>query len=70
MIKFENPTNGRFYYLDVQRDIFNDLVLTVIRGGRYTRVVKHFGYNDPLAIQRQVDKISRQRLKRGYHLVV
>ena len=69
MIKFENAENGRFYYLVKEKDIFNALVLTVIRGGTHSRVVRHFGFNCEISIQREIERISRQRLKRGYRLI-
>ena len=68
MIKFENPTNGRYYYLQIDRDILNDLVLTIIRGGSRSnsRVVRHFGYKCPLTIQREIQRICKVRLRHGY----
>lgn len=69
MIKFENKTNGRFYYLVSNTDILNDLVLTVIRGGIHSRVVRHYGFNNRIAIQKEIDRITRIRIRRGYTLV-
>jgi hypothetical protein len=66
MIKFENPTNGRYYYLEINTDALNDLVLTIIRGGARSRVVRHFGYNCQSDIEREIERICKVRLKRGY----
>jgi hypothetical protein len=46
MLKFENPTNGRYYYLYIERDLLNDMVLTIIRGGSRSRVVQRIDYSD------------------------
>lgn len=69
MIKFENKENGRFYYLSTARDMLNDLVLTVIRGGANARVVRHFGYSCQDTLRKEIERISRIRIKRGYQIV-
>lgn len=69
MIKFENQQNGRYYYLSVHKDLLNDWVLSVIRGGRHSRVVRHFGYGCRMALQKELDRLSKRRIKRGYTLV-
>lgn len=69
MIKFENKSNGRYFYLSISRDIFDDLVLTVIRGGRYARVQRAYSHGDLPTITRKITTITKQRLKRGYTLV-
>jgi len=69
MIKFENPENGRYYYLVKEKDILNELVLTVIRGGRNVRVVRRMGFGCESLIQKEIERISKKRIKRGYILV-
>lgn len=69
MIKFENKNNGRYYYLFINRDIFGEFVLTTIRGGLNVRVMRHFGFNDLEKIHREIDRIKKRRLQRGYTLV-
>ena len=69
MIKFENKSNGRYYYLIKNMDIFSENTLTIIRGGYNSRVVRHFGYNCSEIIEREIERISRIRIKRGYTLV-
>jgi hypothetical protein len=69
MIKFENKTNGRFYYLSLQKDILNDLVLTIIRGGRNSQRVLNVNYNCLDAITNELQRLIKRRLKRGYTLV-
>lgn len=70
MLKFENPSNGRYYYLETHRDLLNDLVLTITRGGAHSRIVRHFGYNCETTLIREIERIKRIRLKRGYELVL
>lgn len=69
MIKFENKSNGRYYYLIVERDMLDHLILTVIRGGLFGRRVRHMGYNCPYRIKKEIAKITAVRLKRGYQLI-
>lgn len=69
MLKFENKSNGRYYYITTERDIFNDLVLTVIRGGIHGRCVRHYGFNCQESIIREINRLTKLRIKRGYTLV-
>lgn len=66
MIKFENPTNGRFYYLQRNRDMFGDIVLTVFRGGHRTRIVRHYGYGSESDFSMAVSRLTKIRLRHGY----
>jgi hypothetical protein len=69
MIKFENAANGRYYYLVVQKDIFDDWVLSVVRGSKSRHIVKHCAYKSFADIERQIAQISKIRLRRGYSLI-
>lgn len=69
MLKFENSTNGRFFYLSIERDMLNERVLTIIRGGVNSRVIRRVVFGCELAIQKEVSRLTVKRLKRGYHLV-
>ena len=69
MIKFENKQNGRFYYLIQHRDLFSDMVLTVIRGGYQSRVIRHYGYENQELMNREIARISKIRISHGYELV-
>jgi len=68
LIKFENPNNGRFYYVNVQRDLLNHNVIIVYRGGigglSFHRTV--YAGNE---IDINIQKICKKRLQRGYILV-
>lgn len=69
MIKFENKENGRFYYLSVKKDLFDEWVLVIFRGGANSRVVRTFGFNCLYSIQNEINRIAKIRLKRGYTLI-
>lgn len=69
MIKFENVNTLRYFYLITHKDLFDQWVLTIIRGGRHHRVVRHFGFNCRTAIKKEIEKISKRRIQRGYTLV-
>ena len=70
MIKFENPTNGRYYYLVMQKDLLNDYVLVVYRGGNnglaFNRTI---AVGNAICLQTHIEKIRRIRLQRGYIVV-
>lgn len=69
MIKFENSTNGRYYYLYMHKDIFNELVITTIRGGRRNRIVQSVYFHSRKKALEEIERISKIRIKRGYRLV-
>ncbi len=66
MIKFENPINGRFYYLKVHTDLLNHKVLTIIRGGKNISVTIHKGFDCDIEIDKEIHRLCLLRLKRGY----
>lgn len=70
MIKFENQSNGRYYYLSIEKDLFDDYVLCVLRGGRnHRRNVRQFINLDCKEIDKEIEKLSKRRLQRGYTLI-
>ncbi len=69
MIKFENHLNGRYYYLYLHKDLFDDLVLTVVRGGKFNRIVRNHYFRCKKRALQEIERISRIREKRGYRLV-
>ncbi len=70
MIKFENQTNGRYYYLLVETDLFDSNVLVVIRGGNLFNVrPARLLAGSIEAINRKIQEITRIRLRRGYTIV-
>ena len=69
MIKLENPINGRYYYLTIHRDLFNDYCLSVFRGGPL-RSVRHIRCMVSRKLAKQeVRRLVALRLQRGYLLV-
>jgi hypothetical protein len=68
MIKFERD-DGRFYYMSVEKDMFDDLVLLVVRGGSRNRVVHRSSVGHIETIMATIIQLSRRRLQRGYTLV-
>jgi hypothetical protein len=69
MTRFENPENGRFYYMLVQKDMFDDLVLVVIRGGLGRSLTRCVATGSPQFVDHEIDRLSKRRLQRGYILV-
>lgn len=66
MIKFENKENGRFYYMQIEKDLFNDIVICVIRGGANISVCRLIFCDNELGAKKEIDRLSRVRLQRGY----
>lgn len=69
MIKFENKNNGRYYYLSIRQDLLNQLVLTVLRGGRCSNVIRTIKFSCMESITREIQRLIQRRLKRGYSFV-
>jgi hypothetical protein len=68
MIKFERD-DGRYYYMRIERDMFDELVLVVLRGGRHHSIHNRVCSGSIHEILLTIESISRRRLKRGYTLV-
>jgi hypothetical protein len=69
MIRFENRENGRFYYMVVEQDITNKLILNIIRGGKRVRVLSSIPFDSPIVLERVIDRLSKRRIRHGYSLV-
>ncbi len=69
MIKFENKNNGRFYYVMVDSDLIHNSVLRVIYGGRHVSRHRTISCNDLSTMQKEIERITKKRLQRGYELV-
>jgi len=70
MLKFYNQTNGRYYYMSIERDLFDDYVLNVVRGGISKRIhYNPFVHQDVEKVHGEIARLSRIRLQRGYTLV-
>jgi hypothetical protein len=65
MLKFENPTNGRFYYLEVT----NELVIRIVFGGRRVCRMRTIICDNRDKLLKEFDRLSKRRLKRGYVLI-
>ncbi len=69
MYRFENPTNGRWYYIIPQSDMFNEHCLVIYRGGaKFGRhsVCRRHGYESEDEMQNALEKLILRREKRGY----
>jgi hypothetical protein len=69
MIKYENKSNGRFYYLEIKRDLIGDLVLCITRGGNNVSVIRTLGFTSRMALDKELARICKKRERRGYELV-
>jgi len=68
MLKFENPHNGRYYYLMIERDLLNDFVLVIRRGGHHHHVICKHGFDSENDLQKEIKRLSLRRLAHGYVL--
>ena len=69
MIKFENKSNGRFYYLYISTDLFANPILSVTRGGKNISVYRVVATGCAIEINNKILQITKKRLSRGYTLV-
>lgn len=69
MIRFENKENGRFYYMVVENDDSNRLILRIIRGGKRVRVVRSVSYDCSLDVRKEINRLSKRRIRHGYTLM-
>lgn len=68
MLKFENPANGRFYYIEINKDMY-DLVLRITFGGLNS--VRHRVHmcNSRETLDKEVERLHKKRIRRGYILL-
>lgn len=66
MIKFENPKNGRYYYIAVQNDLISTPILIVYRGGNQKKLVKNYSFKSVSDLQSRLNLMINRRLARGY----
>lgn len=66
LLKFENPTNGRYFYMFAHSDEFGRSQLTIVRGGKHSRRVENKFYSDQAELQKEMKRRANKRLKRGY----
>lgn len=69
MFKFENQKNKRFYYIEVKKDLFKDVVINTIRGGSNVTLERTVFCGNGLELRRKLRQIFRKRLSRGYTLI-
>ncbi len=72
MLKFENQTNGRFYYISIVKDMLNDCVIRIVYGGhRHRRISRerHIACDSQRDLLSEIQRLSLRRLSRGYSLV-
>lgn len=70
MFKFENKSNGRFYHIDIKKDLLNDDVIVVCNGGRFTSRLRTIGLTNPYDMAKELTRLIKRRLSRGYQLIV
>lgn len=68
-IKFENKTTNRYFYIQIDKDLINDYMMVIRRGGQFKNVILKKGFSCWNALQKELDKIMKRRLQRGYSLV-
>lgn len=65
LIKFDNPSNGRFYYM-FQHYEGERPVLTIVRGGQKRKAVENYFYDNISLMQQEVERKKKRRIQRGY----
>jgi hypothetical protein len=70
MLKFENPTNGRFYYVEIKKDMLDDTVLAITYGGYFHSRHRNIMCDSYPAICAEIKRIAKRRIAHGYVLVI
>lgn len=65
LFKFENPKNGRFYYM-FQHYEADKPTLTIVRGGKRRKVIENHFYADLSSITKEIERRKKRRIQRGY----
>ncbi len=68
LMEFENPTNGRFFYMFSHFDENGNPQLTIVRGGKKSKRVENFVFDDRTRLDKEFQRRANKRLKRGYLL--
>jgi len=68
MIKFENKSNGRFYYMEIRKDLLDYVVVIVFGGSNVTRT-RTIACDSRMDLHKELDRLSKRRIGRGYVLV-
>lgn len=69
MIKLENDTNGRYYYIKEMVDLLGDPILLIVRGGKGKCVIRTYGFTDDTERSKKIDGLIRRRIRNGYFLL-
>lgn len=65
LFKFDNPKNGRFYYM-FQHFEADKPVLTIVRGGKKRKVIENYVYDDLNSITQEIERRKKRRVQNGY----
>lgn len=65
MIKCERA-DGRWYYIVIAKDMLDDYVVNVWRGGSGRTVLRRYGYECATAARAAVARLVRVRERHGY----
>lgn len=69
MLKFKNYTNGRYYYVRYIKDMLDDYILCISRGGRHNRCMSNQVFRSLEEVQQKLFQIKKRRLANGYDLI-
>ncbi len=69
MLKFENKSNGRYYYISSSKDLFGDISIKVMRGSKSKNILKTIGCRSKKEAFHEIHKIIKRRIQRGYTLL-
>ena len=69
MLKFKNATNGRFYYIIIQRDNTSPYAINIVYGGKHVSRNRKLVFNSNLALIQEIQRLTKRRIRRGYALI-
>ena len=65
-ISFENKLNNRYYYIQIERDLLNNWLMVIHRGGDKKNVITKKGFECEILLNKEILSITKRRLQRGY----
>lgn len=69
-IHFCNPTNGRFYFMAINEDLFGDHEILISRGSNNRKpIIKCLHFKNYIDAMYEYFRIAKLRIKHGYNQV-
>lgn len=66
-ISLTNPTNNRYYYMSITKNLFGEFELIISRGSTKRKaIIEYLFFNSHIDVLNKFSKLVILRMKRGY----